>query len=179
MTVQKMAAGAKFPDIDVPRLGGGTLNLGQPEGGHDWKLVVVYRGKHCPICTSYLKTLNTLLPDFLALGIDVVAVSGDPETKAADQMTEVAPHYPIGYGLTEAQMHTLGLYVSAPRSAQETDRNFAEPGLFVINHEGKVQITDISNAPFARPDLSALLGGLRFVRNPDNNYPIRGTVNHP
>ena len=39
----------------------------------------------------------------------------------------------------------------------------------------QVQVTDISNAPFARPDLKTLLGGLRFIRNPENNYPIRGT----
>ncbi len=33
---------------------------------------------------------------------------------------------------------------------------------------------DISNNPFVRPELSALVNGLRWIRNPDNNYPIRG-----
>ena len=72
-------------------------------------------------------------------------------------------------------MKTLGLYISHPRSARETDRPFAEPGLFVINGDGKVQVTDISNAPFARPDLESLVGGLKFIRDPANQYPIRGT----
>src|SRR5216683_4256925 len=58
---------------------------------------------------------------------------------------------PVGHSLTLDQMRALGLYVSKPRSAQETDRPFPEPGLLVVNSEGKVQIVDISNAPFARP----------------------------
>ncbi|MGP4846922.1 hypothetical protein ACTXGQ_22630, partial [Marinobacter sp. 1Y8] len=80
----------------------------------------------------------------------------------------------MAYGLTIEQMNTLGLYISDPRSEKETDHPFAEPAVFVINAEGKVHIVDISNAPFSRPDLEALANGLAFVRNPENNYPIRG-----
>lgn len=175
MTSQKTTAGADFPEINVGRLGGGNLALGAPQGGHDWQMVVVYRGKHCPMCTTYLKELETLLPEFHALGVDVVAVSADPEDKASDQIALVQPSFPVGYDLSLDQMHELGLYVSDPRSPEENDRPFAEPGIFVVNADGQVQVTDISNAPFARPDLNTLLGGLRFIRNPENNYPIRGT----
>jgi hypothetical protein len=38
-----------------------------------------------------------------------------------------------------------------------------------------VHVTDISNNPFVRPDLEQLLSGLKWIRNPDNHYPIRGT----
>jgi hypothetical protein len=68
----------------------------------------------------------------------------------------------------------LGLYISEPRSPQETDRPFAEPGLFVINPKGRVQIADISHAPFARPDLSGILNGIKVIQ--ERNYPIRGTL---
>ncbi|MEP3778947.1 MAG: peroxiredoxin-like family protein [Paracoccaceae bacterium] len=175
MSSNKVSAGAPFPETSVSKLGGGHLTLGVPTEGHDWQMIVIYRGKHCPICTRYLKELETLLPDFQALGVDVVAVSADPEPKAAEQIAEVQPSYSVGYDLSLDQMFTLGLYVSDPRSAQETDRPFAEPGIFVVNGDGQIQVTDISNAPFARPDLKSLLGGLRFIRNPENNYPIRGT----
>jgi hypothetical protein len=80
--------------------------------------------------------------------------------------------FPVGYDLTPEQMRELGLYVSDPRSADETDRQFAEPGVFVINGEGRTQIVDISNAPFARPELRSLLDGLIFVKA--LGYPIRG-----
>ncbi|MBD3625311.1 MAG: AhpC/TSA family protein [Rhodobacteraceae bacterium] len=175
MPATKLQAGEAFPKLNVPQLGGGTLRLGTPAEGRDWQLVVVYRGKHCPICTTYLGELNGLLDEFEELGVDVVAVSGDPEEKARAQMEAVEPRFPVGYDLSVEQMAALGLYISDPRSPQETDRPFAEPGIFVVNADGRIQILDISNAPFARPSLQSLVRGIRFVRNPDNNYPIRGT----
>lgn len=72
-------------------------------------------------------------------------------------------------------MQELGLYISVPRSEKETDHPFAEPGLFVVNDKNEVQVVDISNASFARPELETLVSGLRFIRDPENNYPIRGT----
>lgn len=167
----KIAAGSPFPETRVQILGGDEIDLAVPS--KEWRMVVVYRGKHCPLCTKYLTALNDKVADLSEIGIDVVAVSGDPEEKAEVQMDLVKPAYPVGYGLTIDQMHSLGLYISKPRSDQETDRPFAEPGVFVINDDGAVQIVDISNAPFARPDLDSLVGGLAFVRK--HEYPIRGT----
>ena len=79
----------------------------------------------------------------------------------------------MGYDLSIAQMQSLGLYISDPRSPKETDRPFAEPGLFVINADGMIQMVDVSNAPFLRPDLQSVLNGITFIRK--NDYPIRGT----
>ncbi|WP_086933130.1 peroxiredoxin-like family protein [Agarilytica rhodophyticola] len=175
MSIQKPKAGQSFPSITMNDLQGGTRDLSKPNAPYDWQMVVVYRGKHCPLCTRYLSELNTLLPEFHALGIDVVAVSADTEVRAKEQISQINPNFNIAYGLTIEQMQTLGLYISNPRSQAEYDRPFAEPGLFVINAEGNIQIVDISNAPFVRPELTSLLMGLKFIRNPENNYPVRGT----
>lgn len=177
MTNRKPLVGEIFPKITVPKVGGGEIELGAPSDGHDWQLVVVYRGRHCPICTRYLKELDGIVADLGKIGIDVVAVSADPEERASNQIAEAGAGFPVGYDLSIPQMRELGLYVSDPRSAAETDRQFSEPGLFVVNNEGKLQVADISNAPFARPALSSVLMGLSFIKNPDNNYPIRGTHN--
>ncbi len=171
---QKIKAGATFPEMKVQVLNGETTELGKPENGHDWKLVVVYRGKHCPICTKYLNTLETVLPSFYDNGVDVIAVSGDSKEQLEGHLEDLDISFPIAYGLTVEQMNMLGLYISDPRSAKETDHPFAEPAVFVMNGEGNIQIVDISNAPFSRPDLEALANGLVFVRKPENNYPIRG-----
>ena len=69
-------------------------------------------------------------------------------------------------------MRALGLYISEPRSTQETDHLFPEPALFVINPAGLLHFVDIANAPFLRPDLDRLIGGLGGVIL--KNYPIRG-----
>jgi peroxiredoxin len=175
MAWSKFQAGDVFPAMTLPRVGGGEIELGNPQGENDWQLVVVYRGKHCPLCSRYLGELSALIDRFHEIEVDVVALSGDPEEKARAHMESVGPAFPVAYGMSIDQMKTLGLYISHPRSAQETDRPFAEPGIFVINAEGKVQVTDISNAPFARPDLKTLASGLAFIRDPANSYPIRGT----
>jgi peroxiredoxin len=167
----KLQAGTSMPTIALPKVGGGEIQIG---GASHWQMLVVYRGKHCPLCRKYLKTLNGLLDEFQASETEVIVVSGDPKDKAESETAEEGWRFHVGYGLTPEQMRMLGLYISEPRSPQETDRPFAEPGLFVVNPEGKAQIIDVSNAPFSRPDLSAILNGLKFIR--EKNYPIRGTA---
>ncbi len=168
-----LTAGSPFPKIEVAQLGGGRLTLGVPQGDNDWQMVVVYRGLHCPICKKYLAQLDEIKQDFADQGVDIVVVSGDPEDKAQAMVDEKGLSLTMGHDLDVAQMRALGLYISDPRSPQETDRPFAEPGLFVVNGEGNIQILDISNAPFARPDLQSLANGIKFVRA--NDYPVRGT----
>ena len=166
---EKMAAGAAFPNVSFAAVGGKRV---EPMSDAGWRLLVIYRGAHCPICKSYLKTLNGMLNDFAQANITVYTISADPQERAEKEASEEGWTFPVGYDFTPEQMRRLGVYVSSPRSPQETDRPFAEPALFVINADGNAQIIDISNAPFARPDLKMLLNGLKFVMEKD--YPIRG-----
>ena len=165
----KMAAGATFPKLSWPAVGGGRV---EPAAGDGWRLLIVYRGQHCPVCKTYLGTLNKLLDDFKAAGVTPCVVSADTAEKAQAEAQAEGWRFPVGYDLPTEDMRELGLYVSEPSSPQETERAFSEPGAFVINPEGKVQIVDISNAPVARPDLRVLLGGLKFII--ESKYPIRG-----
>ncbi len=71
-------------------------------------------------------------------------------------------------------MVQLGLYVSEPLTPDETDRRFAEPAVFCLRPDGTVQIAAISNGPSARPDLAALLDGMKFTIEHDK--PARGMV---
>jgi len=136
--------------------------------------VVVYRGRHCPLCKAYLETLDGLLDELAAAGVSTLAVSADPKEKAEADVAEHGWRFPVGYALGIDQMRALGLYISQPTSSRETDRPFAEPGLFAINPQGKVHIVDISNAPFARPNLAGILDGIKYVQK--KSYPIRGTL---
>jgi len=137
-TTRKLEAGGAVPAIAVPKVGGGEIAIGNTGA---WQMVVVYRGKHCPICRSYLKGLDGLYDQFRAGGTEVVAVSGDPKEKAESEAAEEGWRFPIGYG---------------------------------INPEGQAHIIDVSNAPFARPDLKGVLNGLKFIK--ERAYPIRGTA---
>lgn len=105
-------------------------------------------------------------------GFDVVAVSADTAVKAAADIAEYGWSFPVGCDLDQATMHALGLYVSDPLTADETDRRFAEPAVFCLRPDGTVQIAAISNEPSARPDLEALLDGMIF--SIENEKPARG-----
>ena len=172
MTFQsKIAAGSRFPSLPVATVASGAADIA---AGTGWRLLVVYRGKHCPLCKKYFKSLTAMLGDLAAAGVTVLTVSADPKEKAEADVASEGWQFPVGYGLSLDQMRQLGLYISEPRSPQETDRPFAEPGLFVINPEGNVQIVDISNAPFSRPELASILAGIKIIQ--ERNYPVRGTL---
>ncbi|MCG8493385.1 MAG: AhpC/TSA family protein [Sneathiellales bacterium] len=170
---EKLAAGSAFPVTTVPLVSGGEMTVGGASETDRWTLVVIYRGRHCPLCTKYLATLQEMAGDFDKEGTDVVAISGDGLEKAKEQVSVGSLSIPVGYDLSIEQMQAMGLYISNPRSPEETDQPFPEPGLFVLRPDGTLQIIDISNAPFSRPDLPAILRGITFGR--DKGYPVRGT----
>ena len=175
MHTNKLHAGAAFPALPVQNLDGETADISKPTGNADWHMVVVYRGGHCPMCTKYLNKLEAFIQALADIGISVAAVSGDSKEQLEAHLENLDVTYPMYYGLTVEQMQQLGLYISVPRSEKETDHLFPEPGLFVINADRAVQVVDISNNPFVRPEHETLVSGLTWIRKPDNNYPIRGT----
>lgn len=171
MYAQKIRAGASFPSITVLDADGEPRDISRPANGHDWLLVVAYRGAHCPMCTRYLNEVEPLLGQLHELGVDVLAVSADDVEQVARHREQLNISFPLYHGLTVEQMETLGLYVSDPRPG-ETDHRFGEPAMFVIDPEGRIQIVDVSNNPFARPELSIIVKGIRWMQQ--ENYPIRG-----
>ncbi len=169
----KLQAGSLFPSIELLTVQDELVDLGYVADHVSWKLVVVYRGLHCGLCKRYLEALDALLDEFSALKVHVIAVSADTERKARLQQKQSQLRMMLGYGLNPEQMQSLGLYISNPQTTQEAERPFAEPGLFVLNEEGHIQIVDISNSPFSRPDLRTLKKGIEFAR--DSDSPVRGT----
>jgi len=166
---KKFTPGTKMPEFELPKVGGGTLKIGGTGG---WQIAIVVRGRHCPLCKKYVAGIPEHAERLAELGASVVAFSADSEAQATEMVEDAGITVPMGYGMDEARMRELGLYISEPRP-NETDHNFPEPGLFVVNPEGNVQIVDISNAPFSRPEISGILRGIGAAQ--DRGYPIRGT----
>ena len=171
MTASKPRADAPVERMSFPSVDGGDITIGAPKDR--WTMLFVYRGKHCPRCKKYLAKLNAALASWTEV-LDVVVVSADTKDKALADRDEFGWTFDLGYGLTEAQMRSLGLYVSEPLSEAETTGLFAEPGAFGIRPDGTLMLVDISNGPAARPDLDELLDGMRF--NIEKDRPARGTA---
>ncbi len=172
MTSAKPHVGAPVGPFSFPHVdGSSTITVGEPKDR--WTMVFVYRGKHCPRCKKFLNKLNAALDAWVSV-LDVVVVSADTKEKALADKEEFGWNFDLCYGMTEAQMRSLGLYVSEPLSEAETTGLFAEPGAFGIRPDGTLMLVDISNGPAARPDLEELLDGMTF--NIEKNRPERGTA---
>lgn len=166
----KLHPGQRMDPLTFQRLDGEDYTFATPGA---WQALFVFRGKHCPICKAYLGEIGKRLDALTGLGVTVAAVSADSEAQTRIMADAVKPAFPLLYGMDQTTMQRLGLYVSEPRAATETDHRFPEPALFVVNPEGVLQLVDLSNAPFLRPDLDRLVGGLGFII--EKHYPVRGT----
>jgi len=166
---EKFTAGDAFPAIAWPLCGGGQLTFAAE---HGWRMLVVYRGKHCGLCREYLDELNAMLDRFAKQEVRVAAVSADPRERAEAQVREQGWRFPVAYDLSVEDMRTLGLYIS-PAAQGATGRPFAEPAIFVVNPDGRTQVVNVSNAPYARPPLEGMLEGLETTRK--GRAPIHGT----
>ncbi|MDQ9091348.1 peroxiredoxin-like family protein [Pseudoalteromonas haloplanktis] len=164
----------KMPTFKANGIDGKSFDLTQRQTDLPWKMIVVYRGKHCPLCTKQLNALAKMKGDFSDAGVELAAVSADSSEQLKQHLNDLDVNFPLYSGLTLVQMSDFGLYISEPRNENETDHPFSEPAIFVLNKQNQIQILDKSNAPFSRPDLNALLSGIKFIR--ENDYPIRGTL---
>ncbi|WP_413721075.1 redoxin domain-containing protein [Silicimonas sp. MF1-12-2] len=167
----KLTPDAPVPALSLPLVGGGTFTLnGTPPA--NFTMVIFYRGLHCPVCKSYLETLNGLIDGYREAGFDVVAASmNDADTAGKTKAEWNIGNVPVAYGVTDAQAREWGLYVSKAIKDVEADV-FCEPGLFWVRPDGRLYLADVSNMPWARPDLAFLLSKVPFAV--EKGYPARG-----
>lgn len=158
------------PALDIETLGGPwSLAAQTPQ---NFTMIVFYRGLHCPVCKGFLSELAGLLPAYAQAGTNVIAVSMDPKDRAEKAAADWGLEgLTLGYGLTEAQARDWGLYLTDSIKDTETTV-FSEPGLFLIDKAGKFYLINISNMPFARPDIAGLPAKIAFAMQ--NGYPARG-----
>lgn len=165
---EKMMPGTLIPALELTLVNGKRYYLGQQHD--DWELLVVYRGNHCPRCKIYLNKLQSLLPSIAKLNVKVIVVCADSIEKVRADIEELQWTFPIAYGLSVSSIKTLGLWASVHADGSA----FAEPGVFLINPENKIQVMGISNAASCRPDLEVLLDGINGIQT--RGLPIFGTV---
>ena len=169
------------PALHVDTVAHGPFDLAaqKPER---FTLICYYRGLHCPICATYLRELERLVPDFAQRGVETIAISSD-EADRARQMAEKinASGLRIGYGLDLASARAWGLYISATRGKTsigiEEPALFSEPGVFLVPTDGTIYYSSVQSMPFARPAFSELLQALDFAIK--NDYPARGEYTGP
>lgn len=164
------------PGLDVPLLDGSRYTLGAAPAP-TFDMVVFYRGLHCPLCAKYLMELERLHGDFVARGVNPVAISSDGQERAAEMARKVnAQSLRFGHDLPLAIARRWGLTISTSRGKTsigiEEPALFSEPGLFLVRPDGTLYWGSTQTMPFARPHFDEILGAIDFVVN--NDYPARG-----
>ena len=169
---QKLTPDAPAPSLKLPLVGGGSFDLAT-EKPENFTMVLFYRGLHCPVCKGYLGALVSLLNDYEAAGFSVVAASMNGPDLAEKAVNEwELSNLRVAHSVTVEDAQNWGLWISKAFKDVEADI-FTEPGLFWIRPDGKLYLADISNMPWARPDLGNLLSKVPYAL--ENKYPARGT----
>ncbi len=162
------------PALSVPLVQGGTWTLAEQRPEH-FTILVFYRGKHCPLCRTYLQSIEAAADDVAGIGAGIVAVSMDSEERARASAEEWGiSRLPLGYGMSEATARRWGLYMSSQRAGSQEPQIFSEPATVVLYPDGKIFFVAVQSAPFTRPAIDALVSGLKFVAA--NDYPARGDL---
>ena len=165
--------GQDFPGITLPKAGGGKLSLSAGEG-RDFRLIIIYRGLHCPNCKAQLTEVQDRLEDLADAGITAAAASMDGKERAEQARSKWhITQFDIGYNLTRSDAKQLGLFLSAAEFEQEP-AIFAEPVMFLLEPGNTLHAAWIQSAPFARPSLDDIIHAAKFVAEKD--YPARGTL---
>lgn len=159
MVTNKPNPGSEFPALSVYDSNDELVDISKPTGDAKWQMVVVYRHRYCPVCTKHLNKLAGFRQRLLDIGFDMAAVSCDSKEDLEDHRTQLDVNFPLFYGLTTEQAQGLGLYISPPK-LPDVEHEFAEPGLFLIDPEGQMQLVATSNNPILRPDLDILVNSL-------------------
>ncbi len=165
--------GQSFPEIDLPRVGGGRIDNSIFQGAK-FTIFNVYRGLHCPRCKKQLQDIIAHMPQFAELDAQIVSVSTDGEDRAEQAVADwELGDLAIGHSLTIDQSRALGLYVSQPIQDSEP-RPFAEPGVFIVLQDGTIWGSVVGTFPFIRPNAEQLLDAITIKDKRD--YPARGTM---
>ena len=160
----------KTPGITI-NLVNGTKWILQEQHPEHFTMVIFYRGKHCPVCKTYLETLQEKIPQFTEHGINIIALSSDTKEKAEQTYKDwKIADVPVGYGFKIDDAREWGLFIS--KGVKEEPDHFIEPGLFLIKPDGTLYSASIQTMPFARPEFDAILKAIRYIIKKD--YPARG-----
>lgn len=163
--------GKKAPSLNIETISGNTWSLDNHLNKSKC-MIVFYRGLHCPVCSVFLKQIESQLLEYKKSNTEVIAVSMDNKEKALKVKSDWSiKNLNIAYGLSEENARKWGLYISKSIKEAESDL-FCEPGLFIIKEDGTLYLANTSNMPWARPDLTDFPAKLIFAE--ENNYPVRG-----
>ena len=160
----------KAPELKIELVNGTTWTLSE-QSPENFTLLLVYRGKHCPVCKGQLEELQKKIGKFSDRGVNVIAISADTKEIAEETYKEWDINdIPLGYNFSIDEARKWGLFIS--EGIKQEPKHFVEPGLFLITPDQTMYWESIQSMPFGRPPFNEVLGGIDYILKAD--YPARG-----
>ena len=164
------------PALTLPALDHGTFDV-LNDNSERGTVICFYRDLHCPICANYLNELEKRTTDFAERGVKTIAISSDGQQRTRDMADKLGVRdLRFAYDLPLDKAREWGLFISTGRGKTsigiEEPALFSEPGLFMVQPDGKLYYASVQTMPFVRPHFSELVSALDFAI--EKNYPARG-----
>lgn len=154
----RLQNGETFPTLDVPAVGGGTLQIPQSLKG-SYGVVLIYRGAWCPYCQAQLAAFQRASGKLAETGIKVVALSVDDEPTTVGTIEKHKLSFPIGHSADADKVAAItGAYTNAePHYLQTTG--------FLLDPEGRVLNAVYSSGPIGRLVAEDVIGMVAYLKS--------------
>lgn len=150
--IAPLLIGEKIPNITLSHVSGKKINLLELAAQKP-SVIVFYRGGWCPYCNLHLSELQTIEPDIIKAGYQIIAISPDsPESLQASISKNKLNYLLLSDNHTEAS-RGFGLAFQAPErysemlskaSAEQNKNVLPVPAVFVINPAGEILFEHIN-----------------------------------
>jgi peroxiredoxin len=171
--ISPLLIGEKIPSISLLDMKGKNVDL-QVLAGRKQSILVFYRGGWCPYCNLHLAELQTIEPDILAAGYQIIAISPDSPESLSASADKNKLNYILLSDNDAALIKAFGLAFEAPEKYAELlnkssgGKNKEEllpvPAVFVLNKQGDILFEYINPDYKKRLKGSLLMAVLRELK---------------
>lgn len=156
--MNRLRNGQLFPSLDIPAVGGGTIQIPQSLRG-SYGVVLIYRGAWCPYCQAQLGAFQRASEKLAVANINVVALSVDDEATTKGTIEKYKLRFPVGHSVDADQVAAItGAYTNeVPRHLQSTG--------FLLDPDGHVLNAVYSSGPIGRLVPEDVIGLVTYLES--------------
>jgi peroxiredoxin len=150
--------GQKFPELNLPAVGGGTIHLPQDLMG-SYSVVLIYRGAWCPVCNAQLADYAAHQQELDRLGVKVVAFSVDDEPTTAALAKKHHLTFPMGHSAN------ADLVVAATGAFANEEPHYLQPTNFILAPDGTILNALYSTNAMGRITPAEVVGLVSYIQS--------------
>ena len=185
-----LQVGAKAPDFSLPETQGSMLSLSSliAKGA---VIVTFYRGGWCPFCDLQLRAYQSVLPEIIRLGGQLVAISPQTADYSLSSVEKKQLTFPVLSDVHNRVARQYGLVFELSDVLKELQKGFGNPipkfngddswelpmpGTFVLDRGGVVRLAHVDPDYTRRLEPAVMLDALRKVKSSDSEVLLSPTI---